>query len=156
MVKSLTGTASVHHSVNHISPRPAMKSDGPQLFTRFSSPPPSPHSLPQLQASQLRREKIKKKTHKRKDKGPVPSHAGAALLGASCVCVAGRTNLIPLQSSGCGASLGHSGILQIRVQNPGEQWLAERSRMQKQVVLLGMRHCIAMVLSSDEELVKSL
>lgn len=46
MVKSLTGTASVHHSVNHISPRPAMKSDRPQLFTRFCSLPPSPCSTP--------------------------------------------------------------------------------------------------------------
>ena len=47
MVKSLTGTGSVHHSVNHISPRPAMRSDGPQLFTRI----PSSHPFhPKLQA----------------------------------------------------------------------------------------------------------
>lgn len=45
MVKSLTGTGSVHHSVNHISPRPAMRSDGPQLFTRMGAPPSIPFPL---------------------------------------------------------------------------------------------------------------
>lgn len=39
----IAGTGSVHHSVNHISPRPAMRSDGPQLF--WESPPPIPSTL---------------------------------------------------------------------------------------------------------------
>lgn len=37
MAQSLARTGSVHHSVSDVSPRPAMRSDGAQLFPTYSS-----------------------------------------------------------------------------------------------------------------------
>lgn len=125
MVKSLTGTASVHHSVNHISPRPAMKSDGPQLFTRFSSPPPLPIPNPSCRRSSWKRKKIKKKkTTNQKTKGWFLSSA----LEWSCY------------RAQCSAVLGQSGVISVgttALQNSG---FIKKNRMQKQVALFGVRH----------------
>lgn len=143
MVKSLTGTASVYHSVNHISPRPAMKSDRPQLFTRFCSLPPSPCLTPIAGiAVKKQGEKMRLRTWKTKA-SPFLCHGNDSL-----VCPALECGLAPITtlSVKCSGIPKLDGVIWARCAVLGRGIWAGMSGSWKKTVLLEQRHWVSLVL----------
>lgn len=143
MVKSLTGTASVHHSVNHISPRPAMKSDRPQLFTRFCSLPPSPYSTPTAGlAIKKQGEKMRPKIWKIKA-SPFLCHGNDSLVCPALECGLAPIPTLPVK---CSDISGSDGVLWARCAVLERGIWASMNGRWKKIVLLEQRHWVSLVL----------